>query len=161
MVCYIVKHMSNKYLKFLNYLNTPLSNESVVIVYDANNVKFEKCELYGDFVLSLLALVFNTYMGDDLMGDEDRVNHFKWCWDKNVENFNLEGINIESDRLYDYFLEYMLEVFYLSDKTNQNDNFKLWTDLFDYSKSRTQSDMDTFIEVYKLFEKSLKNFKYY
>jgi len=37
----------------------------------------------------------------------------------------------------------------------------LWGDLFDYSKSRSQSDMDTFIEVYKLFEKSLKNSENY
>ena len=51
----------------------------------------------------------------------------------------------------------MLEVFYFSDKMNQNDNLRLWNDLFNYSKNRTQSDMDTFVEVYKLFEKSLKN----
>lgn len=153
--------MSNKHLKFLSYLNTPLSKESIAMIYDANNVKFEKCELYGDFVLSFLVLVFDTYMGDDIMSSGDQVKHFKWCWDKNVENFKLEGVNIESDKLYEYFLEYMLEVFYFSDKTNQNDNLKLWNDLFDYSKSRSQSDMDTFIEVYKLFEKSLKNSENY
>lgn len=148
--------MNNKHLKFLSYLNTPLSKESIAMIYDANNVKFERCELYGDFVLSLLSLVFDTYMGDDFTPAGEQVKHFKWCWDKNVDNFRLEGINIEGDNLYEYFLEYMLEVFYFSDKTNQNDSLRLWTDLFDYSKNRSQSDMDTFVEVYKLFDKSLK-----
>jgi hypothetical protein len=149
--------MNNKHLKFLSYLNTPLSKESIAMIYDANNIQFDKCELYGDFVSSLLVLVFDTYLGDDITPAGEQVKHFKWCWDKNVDNFKLEGINIESDNLYEYFLEYMLEVFYFSDKMNQNDNLRLWNDLFNYSKNRTQSDMDTFVEVYKLFEKSLKN----
>jgi len=149
--------MNNKHLKFLSYLNTPLSKESIAMIYDANNIQFDKCELYGDFVSSLLVLVFDTYLGDDITSAGEQIKHFKWCWDKNVDNFKLEGINIESDNLYEYFLEYMLEVFYFSDKMNQNDNLRLWNDLFNYSKNRTQSDMDTFVEVYKLFEKSLKN----
>lgn len=150
-------HMSNKHLKFLSYLNTPLSRESINIFYDANNVRFEKCELYGDFVLSLLTLVFDTYMGDDITSPEHQIKHFKWCWDKNVENFKLEGIHINDENLYEYFLEYMLEVFYFSEKTKESNDLKLWVDLFDYSRNRTQSDLDTFIEIYKLFEKSLKN----
>lgn len=148
--------MNNKFLKFLSYLNTPLSKESISMIYDANNVKFEKCELYGDFVLSLLTLIFDTYMGDDFMSAGDQVKHFKWCWDKNVENFKLEGVHIKNTNLYEYFLEYMLEVYYFSETKNENDSLELWSNLFDYAKIRTQSDMDTFIEVYKLFEKSVK-----
>jgi hypothetical protein len=148
--------MNNKHLKFLSYLNTPLSKESITMIYDANNVNFEKCELYGDFVLSLLTLIFDTYMGDDYMSAGDQVKHFKWCWDKNVENFKLEGVYIKNTNLHEYFLEYMLEVYYFSENKNENDSLDLWSKLFDYTKIRTQSDMDTFIEVYKLFEKSHK-----
>jgi hypothetical protein len=54
----------------------------------------------------------------------------------------------------------MLEVFYSSEKKPSDyvdtGSLKLWNDIFDYTKSKTNSEMDTFIEVYQLFEKSIK-----
>jgi hypothetical protein len=44
---------------FLAYINNPMSKESILVIYDANNVIFEKCELYSDFVQSLLRLIFD------------------------------------------------------------------------------------------------------
>jgi hypothetical protein len=59
-----------------------------------------------------------------------------------------------------YFLEYMLEVFYSSEKKlidyTDKISLKLWCEIFDYDKLKTNSDMDTFIEIYKIFDKSLK-----
>ena len=54
----------------------------------------------------------------------------------------------------------MLEVFYGS-KEKPNDFFdvrllNLWSNLFDYEKSKTNSDMDALLEIYNLFEKALK-----
>lgn len=144
---------NNKEYKFLEYLNTPISKENIAFIYEANNVNFDRCNLYCDFILSLLILTFDTYLGDDITSNEQRVKHFQWCWDKNIKNFKEEGFTLENDKIYEYFLEYMREVFYLSDKANTSENLKLWSDLFDYSRNRTQSDMDTFIEVYKLFDK--------
>ena len=151
---------SDKNRNFLAYINNPMSKESIMVIYDANNVKFDRCELYGDFVHSLLRIAFETYMGDDVTDIESQIKHFTWCWNKNIENFMTEGIAINCLKLYDYFLQYMLEVFYSSEKKPSDyvdtGSLKLWDDIFDYTKSKTNSEMDTFIEIYKLFEKSIK-----
>jgi hypothetical protein len=137
-----------------------MSKESIVMVYDANNIKFERCELYNDFVQTLLRVVFETYLGDEITDDMGKLKHFYWCWDKTVNNFKKEGIIFESDKLKNYFLEFIIQVFYSVEKNettySDKDSLKLWSDLFDYSKQKTNSDMDTFIEIYKIFEKSQK-----
>jgi hypothetical protein len=72
----------------------------------------------------------------------------------------MEGIRFDGIKLQEYFLEYMLEVFYSSEKIEGDytdaDSLKLWNEIFDYTKLKTHSEMDTFIEIYKIFEKSLK-----
>jgi hypothetical protein len=100
-------------------------------------------------------------MGDDVTDLVGQTKHFKWCWEKNIQSFNDEGFNFQDNKLYDYFLEFILEVFYTSEKKGLDymdaNTIKLWFDIFDYSKIKTNSEMDTFIEVYKIFENSLKS----
>ena len=151
----------NKTLELLNYINTPMSRESITVLYNANNITHEKCELYSDFIQSVILIVFDTYMGDDITDIAQRKNHFKWCWDKNIENFKKEGIGVASLKLYNYFLEFMNEVYYSttnkSENTKINTNIlKLWSYIFDYDNNKSKSDMDTLIEVYKLLEVSIK-----
>ena len=112
---------SNKRHNFLEYINTPMSKESVNMIFNINNIKFEKCVLYSDFVQSLLRLAFDTYLGDDVTSVEQQLNHFKWCWGKNLNNFFSEGLLFDSPNLYNYFLEFMLEVYYTIEKeTGEN-----------------------------------------
>lgn len=153
----------NRYdrISFLAYINNPMSRESIEILYEANNIKFEKCDLYGDFVQSLLMLVFNTYMGDEHTNLDNQFKHFEWCWDKNVRNFEEEGIFFNNIKLYNYFLEFVFEVFYSNpDKENYENNKKgilrIWNDIFNYSSVKTNSDIDTLVEIYQIFELSLK-----
>ena len=142
------------------YVNNLMSKESISLIYDANNVKYDKCQLYGDFVMSLIKLIYNTYLGDDVTDEEDRKKHFEWCWKKNVSNFEKEGIYIDSYKLSEYFFEFMFLVFYLDDdKDNEKIkemDYKLWTEVFDCNKLKTNSEVDAFIEIYNLFEKSVK-----
>lgn len=151
--------MDDKSRKFLDYINNPMSKESVMVVYDANGIKFEKCELYGDFVQSLFMMVFDTYMGDDVTNINEQIEHFNWCWNKNVLNFREEGMCFEGGKLYEYFFAYMIEVFYPSKKKPEDytdkTSLRLWSEIFDYNRSKTNSDIDTFIEIYKIFENSL------
>lgn len=155
--------MNNKYdrTNFLAYINNPMSKESVTVLFAANNIKFEKCELYGDFVQSLLMCVFDTYLGDDITNYDSQLIHFKWCWDKTVANFLKEGIEIENPKLYNYFLEFTQEVFYSYKEKKPFDYtdkgiLKIWSEIFDFTKTKTNSDVDTLIEIYTIFEKSLK-----
>lgn len=147
--------------KFLSYINNPLSRSSIDVIYGGNNIVFERCDLYKDFVLSVSTLIFDTYMGDDITTNAQRLKHFNWCWQKTIENFEKEGIVFEIvDELYDYFLNFMVEVYYsVEDKELDNIPFnviKLWKYIFNYNIVKTRSDIDTFLEVYELFEKSLK-----
>ena len=145
----------------LIYINDHVSKESLNLYYSANNIKIEKCELYNDFIQSLFILLFDTYLGDDITDLKDQINHFKWCWDKNYNNFIDEGLYFENSKLYEYLLEFILEVFYCSLEKKEDDYseesiLKLWDDIFDYNKPKSNSDIDVLIEIYVLFDDALK-----
>ena len=150
-------------INFVNYMTKPLSDDSINILYSTNNVKYDRVNLYLDFVISLLHIVFDTYMGDDITNNEQRINHFNWCWDRNINNFKKESIFFENqDELKLYYKEFMLEIFYnLEDKEGnphiQNNIINLWLHIFNYKGIKSNSDIDTFIEIYNIFDKSLKN----
>lgn len=147
---------NKKGLDLFNYINKPMSKESILVLYAAHDIKHEKCELYSDFVLSLIGLVFDTYLGDEFTSPTEQKNHFKWCWNKNVENFKFEGVHVDSPKLYKYFFDFMFQVYYTIPKTEAekaNENIlKLWKYILDYNNNKSKSDVDTLIEVYKLFE---------
>lgn len=154
--------MGGKYnkLSFMAYINNPMSKESITMLYSANKITFEKCELYNDFIQSLLITIFDTYLGDDVMNVDEQFNHFQWCWDKTVNIFKKEGIIFNDGKLYDYFLEFTLEVFYSNTEKPELDFtdktlLRIWTDIFNYGKLKTNSEVDTLIELYGIFEKSL------
>lgn len=150
---------------FLNYIANPLSRSSIDFIYSSNFVTFERCDLYRDFVLSLMTLVFDTYLGDKLTKEEQRLEHFKWCWKKTVQNFEEEGIYFgHNQELFNYFWSFMSEVYYSIENKDSDKNLtynivKLWKYIFNYQMVKTRSDIDTFIEVYHMFDKSLKNGK--
>jgi len=149
-------------IEFLRYISTPLTKEEMTLLYKANNVKYDKCELYYDVIKTLNLLVVDTYLGDDVIkSEEDQKKHFLWCFTKTIYNFKEEGIVF--DDLMDlktYFYNFYNELFYLSeDKENIIIKLNNLPNLsFDYNRVKTRSDMDLLIELYKLFEKSL-NFK--
>jgi len=147
--------------EFLSYIKQPLSKTSLDVLYSANNVKFERCQLFGDFIQSLVVKVLDTYMGDEYTKPEQRIEHFKWCWDKNIESFEDEGIYFtDTEEIYDYFKEFMVDIYYSSkDKTDRNrdkrDINKMWKYIFNFSINKTRSDVEMFLEVYRMFEKTL------
>ena len=154
--------MKNK-INFINYMTKPLSEESINILYSTNNVKYDRVNLYLDFVLSLLHIIFDTYLGNDLTINEERIKHFDWCWDRNINNFKKEFIFFENeDELKIYYKEFMLEIYYNQEKNESNLNIQnniinLWINIFNYKGIKTNNDMDSFIEIYNIFDKSLKN----
>ena len=71
--------------EFIKYITTPLTIEEMNLLYKANNVKYDKCELYYDFILSLNKLVVDTFLGDDVINSEESIkSHFGWCIKKNI-----------------------------------------------------------------------------
>lgn len=145
---------------FLDQINNSLNRENLMTYYYDNKITYEKFELYGDFVLSLLKLAFDTYMGDDITNVEQQIKHFNWCWNKNQANFVEEGLHFSNEELYEYFLEFMLEVFYMVNKTEIHDLdiniLKLWENIFTFNKTKSVSELNALIEIYNIIDNSLK-----
>lgn len=151
-----------KLRRFLSYINNPLSNDSISLLYDAHNVIYEKCDLFSDFTETLMTLMFRTYLGDDCyLTENDKVNHFKWCWESTVNGFEKEGIYFGEDiNLFDYYLNFAIEIYYTTkDKTEalNNNVVRLWKNTFNYRLTKTRSEVESFLEVYKMFDKTLQN----
>lgn len=148
--------------KFLAYINTPLNPEMITSLYASCNIIHEKCFIYHDFIQSLAAIIFESYLGDDVTSEENRIKHFEWAWDKNIANFVNENIIFRTyDEFFQYFLNFFIETFYSVPNKNgfpelQVNMSKLWSYIFNSAITKTRSDMDMLIEVYSLFEKSLE-----
>lgn len=148
--------------EFIQYISTPLTYEEMQLLYKANNINYDKCNLYYDFILSLNCMIINTFLGDDVIKSEkDIKNHFTWCIDKIIKNFGEENIKFKKDSdLKEYFYNFYVELFYnkpiKKDISNMLDNLANLS--FDYNRIKTRSDMDVLLELYRIFEKSL-NYK--
>ncbi len=91
------------------------------------------------------------------MSDEDKKNHFQWCWKKTIQNFNKESIvfNEKGDHL-DYFMEFFMEIFYLQKEDKiKNSIGTFFTDVFDRKKPFTKSDLDMISSIYKSLDKNM------
>ena len=148
--------------EFIKYITNPLTKEEMQLLYKANNINYDKCRLYSDFILSLNRLVINTFLGEDVIhNEEDIKNHFNWCITKIIDNFKEENIKFElSEELREYFYNFYIELFYkFNNKEGMEEKLnKLAVLSFDHQRIKTRSDMDVLLELYRIFEKSL-NFK--
>lgn len=143
---------------FLAYMNIPLTDEEISLVYKANNVNYERCILYYDFLDSLFTLIYDTYLGKEFIDDKEETKHFDWCLKKVVENFKEENINFKIKKQFkDIAFTYVKEIFY--DDTNKEISgdkmTKFWNHIFKYDGLKTKSDLDAFIEMYKILDYSL------
>lgn len=145
--------------EFMNYITTPLTYEQMHLLYRANNIKYERCNLYYDFIVSLNKIINDTYLGSDYINSEKEVvQHFNWCIDKVINNFKEENIIFEDTiGVKEYFYFFYNEIFYKSeDRLNiLNKLNDLGNISFNYHRLKSRSDIDIFIELYKLLDKSL------
>lgn len=138
-----------------------MSKENTELTYKAHGITFERCELYGDITQSLILLIFDTYMGDDVTSPMQQIQHFNWCWNRNMKNFKVEGVLYNSDNLYNYFLEFMRGVFYSMTKKDESktlfDNvLKVWLYIFDYNIDKSAADLNRMVEVFQLFDEAFE-----
>jgi hypothetical protein len=136
---------------------TPLSYEQMHLLYKANDIKFDRCGLYYDFIKTLNKNLVNTYLGPEYINSEREIKeHYMWCFNKIIGNFKSEGIVFDdTQRLKDYFFYFYYELFYKDKEKTINKIDKLAELSFDFNRMKSRSDMDILIELYKMFEKSL------
>jgi hypothetical protein len=147
-------------IDFIEYISKPMKKEDILLLYKINNVTPERSALYLDFTHSLYDLIVTTYLGDEVMDNDSIKQHFDWCWKKVIESFQKEKIYFESIELYNYFFTLFLESFYTEvDKSEKNVNklLEFWQDIFEYSVTKTLSELEAFIDLYKIFDRSLQN----
>lgn len=149
---------------FFNYISKPINKEDIDTWFKINNILPEKLELYYDFSFSLYDLIRNTFLGENEnfetkinMTEEDVVNHFKWCWNKTIENFKKESIIFTNDGdHYKYFLSFFTEIFYnQNDKKIKDSIGDFFDDIFNIEKTFTQSDLDIMLNIYKSLDNNL------
>lgn len=136
-----------------------LYKEQINIWYKAHNIVREKAELYYDFLYSLLMIIDETYLGPDIIQtDLDITNHFKWCYNKVIQNFEQERIYFTGkNSQYEYLYFVFYKAYYKNEHEekfeNLNEYFKL---LFAYNKIKTSTEFESFLDMYKMFEQNLK-----
>ena len=145
---------------FIKYTTEIMSESELNSLYLKHNIDYDRCVLYSDFLESLFALIFTTYLGDEFHDSEDKFRHFDWCWFKNINNFKEENIIfITTDVCYEYFLSLMYETFYQND-IKEKEGFKNLTDLYknilSYKKSKSRSDFDQMLKLYSMIEKMVE-----
>jgi len=144
---------------FFNYITNPLSKDEVDVWFKSNNIIFEKLELYFDFSYSLYSIIYNTYLGESeinqkqsvIMSDNDNINHFNWCWKKNIENFKKENISFNKEGShYLYFKDFFNEIFYSPEKKEFKETIdKFLLDIFSLDTNFSKSDLDLLLTIYK------------
>ncbi len=99
--------LDNNMGKFFEWLTKPMSDDDITSWYLANNIIPELTELFRDFCLSFLLIMRETYLGDDEeeqtetkigMTEFQNREHFRWCWNKTIENFKKERDKHRSKR---------------------------------------------------------------
>lgn len=143
--------------EFMSYMVTPLSYEQMQLLYKANDIKFDRCDLYYDFIKTLNKVIIDTYLGNEYINSEREIKeHFLWCFNKVISDFKNESIVFDNtDKIKEYFFYFYYELFY-KDTTKTNEKIDKLADLsFDFNRIKSRSDIDIMIELYKLFEKSL------
>jgi len=149
-----------KAIDFIEYISKPMKKEELFLLYKINGIVNERAELYLDFLSGLFDLITTTYLGDDIYDTEDINKHFNWCWNKNIENFKKEKIYfLNNNELYDYFFVFYQESFYKEkDKTQPNINklLNFWENIFKINEYKSMSEFESFLDLYKIFNKSLQ-----
>lgn len=159
--------LNNNMGRFFDWLAKPMKEDDINAWYLANNITPEHTELFRDFCLSFYYLVVDTYLGDDNssttetrvgMTIQQKKDHFKWCWNKTIQNFSKEDIYFvfkEDDMLF--FESFFFEIFYHQKDDTIKETIELFLkQLFDRKGQKSKSDIEIFTDLYKLLERSLK-----
>jgi hypothetical protein len=154
----------NSMENFFNWVSKPVPKDEVLVWFNINNMNFEKVELYGDFFKSLNSKVIDTYFQEDhyetkiIISEENKKEHFEWCWSKTLEDFAKENINFNTTGEHkNYFEKFFFETFYNQKEKTLKDAIPSFLDeVFSLEKPFSKSDLEIMTEIYKLLEKNKK-----
>ena len=147
---------------FFSYISRPVDKVEVETWIATNNICFMKMELFHDFVIGIIGLIYETYLGNEdgvqiNINPEDDEKHFDWCWSKTIDAFSKENINFELNGDHkDYFSNLLMDLFYNTENRIISDNIEpFFVNLFDDKVGYSQSDLEMITEIYKLLNKNI------
>jgi hypothetical protein len=151
---------------FFAYISKPVDKEDFQLWIDKNNICYQKFELFSDFVNSLILIMYETYLGNDIdkttnirLDESDNQNHFNWCWDKVIDNFGKEKIFFKKSGIhYDFLKNFIAETFYNQKITEVKYSLnKFFQEIFNLDATHTMSDLDLLQNIYYTLDKNLEN----
>ena len=142
------------------YLNLTVLEKSISDFYSRNKVDFAKADIFRSFTLFLNDTIQSTYVGDEFMDNNDKINHFKWVWYKISEEFIELGFDFKhNSELFKYMKALFYDLFYQVDnKTEQFNkdffnNIKVIIDgIFNYTILKNMESLYIFIDIYNIFD---------
>jgi len=144
--------------EFYNYITEPVTTEDMRLWVRHKNIDADRAELFYDFIDSVHTIVHETFLGDDVViNEEDKQKHFSWCWNKTITNFKEENIifNAEGDH-YEYFWNFFYESYYSDkDKRDVDDINNYFLILSKLHILKTKSELDMLSDIYILLDSNL------
>ena len=142
---------------YLEFIASENFKNQIEVWYKAYNITREKTELFYDFIITLYDIVESTYLGLEVTETQiDQKNHFEWCWNKVISNFEKESISFkETGNHQEYFWLFFQEAFYFNGD-NPLRIKEYFNKLFKFDFKKTRSELDMLTEIYKLLETNLK-----
>lgn len=142
--------------EFLNYFKKKLPKEEIESYYKISKIEEPKVVLLCNIVTSLFTLISDTYLGDDIMDNDDRDKHFEWCWNKLINDFNVVNIDLEDKKKFkNWIKDTCFEIFYNDESKEKEKTLNsmkiLWESILNMNDLKTKSDIDLLIDVYKFY----------
>lgn len=135
-----------------------LETEFLDTWYKGHNIIHEKCELYCDFFISLLDKIDTTYLGKEILTNEkDTRNHFMWCLNIILLNFEKEKIKFTSKNNLNEFLFLLFDKLYYNSKYDEpHEMVKMYfKTLFDITLPKFVIELESLTDIYKIMEQNL------
>lgn len=123
----------------------------------------DRVEIYKDFTINLLSYIMDFYLDNKtLSADNDIRNHYNWCFNKVCDEFKEEGLDFSNnENLRQYFYDFFYHQFYK--RENQDIVYtyyeKFWLNIFNIEKQNNKNIMNTMVELYNIFDKSVNHEK--
>jgi hypothetical protein len=144
---------------YIEFLTSESHKNQIDTWYKAYNIVYEKTQLYRDFLISLLDLLDSTYLGNDVLIEEDDIKkHFLWCFNEIVNNFEKEKIYFRRDGFYiEYLWTFFHQTFYLSESEDKLKRIREYLyNLFVFNYEKTKTDLEMLTEFYTILNQNLK-----
>lgn len=150
--------MGNRKEELINTLQHDLSPSELIQFYQSHHIVFERVDLFRDFAINLTKIIASTYLGDAITPPEKQITHFKWCWKKNISDFEKEHIYFaQKGGHYQYFIKYFMETYYMHEDKDLQVKLitEFWAHIMSYLPAKRTIDLGVFLGLYELLNKNL------